>query len=202
MSLAQTLIDCGAVKFGDFTLRSGMKSNYYVDIKRATMNPEVLRKISEAISDKLDDLGFTFTDEPFDHERYIRYAGMELGAVPIVVATALLDSTPYLIVRKAAKDHGTQQRIEGDFFPGDAVVVLEDVTTTGGASAEAVEELKKAGLEVRLVLTVVDRQQGAAVKFASLDVEFHSLVTAEELLQLYPNIEYDDGPEPESDEAP
>lgn len=186
-NLLDALVNCGAVKFGDFTLKSGLKSTYYVDIKKASMNPVVLREITQAMSDKLDLLGFRTSDAPFDHETDIRYAGMELGAVPILVAASLKDDVPFLIVRKEPKDHGTMQRIEGDFYPGDAVVVLEDVTTTGGTSLDAVHQLRLANLNVRYVVSVVDRDQGAAEAFKGCGVKFTSLITAEELLAACPN---------------
>ncbi len=182
--LIEALIDCGAVKFGNFTLKSGLQSKYYVDIKLASMSPSVLREIAAAMSAKLDDLGFDLHEE--EHEDAdILYAGMELGAVPILVATSLLDEVPYLVVRKAAKEHGTQQRIEGKFVQGEGVIVMEDVTTTAGTALEACEQLKLAGLEVRHVITVVDRQQGAAEKFAELGIPFDALVTADEILKAY-----------------
>lgn len=168
-SLLDALLACGAVKFGEFTLASGATSDYYVDIKKASTDPHVLSVIAEE-----------FAKHSADAERI---AGMELGAVPLAVATGLHTQTPFLIVRKKAKDYGTTSRIEGVYEKGMKVLVVEDVTTSGGSSAEAVKVLREAGLEVTAVATVVDREAGAAKLFEDLDVPFIALVTASKLLE-------------------
>jgi orotate phosphoribosyltransferase len=172
MTLRDSLIACGAVRFGDFTLASGAKSPYYVDIKRASTDPKILREIGEG-------MGSTAS-------RYDLVAGMELGAVPIAVAASLASGVPFLIVRKKAKEHGTGSRIEGTFARGQRVLVVEDVTTTGGSSLQAVEVLRSEGLVVDTVLTVVDREQGAAAAFAKVGVKLEALVRASELLRAAP----------------
>lgn len=168
MTLRDALIACGAVRFGDFTLASGAKSPYYVDIKRAATDPKVLRIIGDEMGRRAN-----------GHDVI---AGMELGAVPIAVAASLASGLPFLMVRKKAKDHGTGSRIEGVHAPGQRVLVVEDVTTTGGSSIQAVETLREAGLIVDTVLTVVDREQGAADAFAKIGVRLEGLVKASELL--------------------
>lgn len=169
MSLKDQLITCGAVRFGDFTLASGAKSSYYVDIKKASTNPTVLRAIGDAIAPEAR--GYDFI------------AGMELGAVPIAVAASLSSGVPYLIVRKEAKGYGTGKRIEGDFTPGARVLVVEDVTTSGGSSIKAIDVLREAGLQVDRCITVVDREQGAGPAMAEKKVQLTGLVTARQLLQ-------------------
>ena len=166
-SLARLLVECGAVRFGAFTLASGQTSDVYVDIKRAWTDPKRLATIAAALAAEVGDAE--------------RLAGMELGAVPLVVATALRTGLPYVVVRKAPKAHGTQQRFEGDIPPGARVVVIEDVVTTGGSSAETVHVLRDAGAHVDRLLAVVDRRQGGSEKLRSLDVRIESLVTLEEL---------------------
>ena len=168
-TLREALISCGAVRFGEFTLASGAKSSYYVDIKKASTDPKVLRLMGDGLAKKLGTAQ--------------RIAGMELGAVPLAAAAALASGVPFLMVRKKAKEHGTASRIEGPFAAGEEVVVVEDVTTSGGSSLEAVKVLREAGLKVTKVVTVVDRQQGAAAAFADVGVLFESLVTAKELLE-------------------
>lgn len=168
-TLREALISCGAVRFGDFTLASGAKSSYYVDIKKASTDPKVLRLMGDGLAKKVGTAQ--------------RIAGMELGAVPLAAAAALASGVPFLMVRKKAKEHGTASRIEGPFNAGEEVVVVEDVTTSGGSSMEAVRVLREAGLRVTKVVTVVDRQQGAATAFADAGVLFESLVTAKELLE-------------------
>ncbi|HUR68304.1 MAG TPA: orotate phosphoribosyltransferase [Candidatus Thermoplasmatota archaeon] len=168
-ALRDALIACGAVRFGEFTLASGAKSNYYVDIKRASTDPAVLRLIGEGFAKRLGPAH--------------RIAGMELGAVPLAAAASLASGIPFLMVRKKPKGHGTNTQIEGIFEPGMEVVVVEDVTTSGGSSADAVRVLRTAGLTVTKVITVVDREAGAAVAFADLGVRFEALTTASELLK-------------------
>lgn len=166
--LVDALIRCGAVRFGEFTLASGAKSNYYVDIKRASTDPKVLRLIGEGFAKHVG------------HAH--RIAGMELGAVPLAAAAALASGVPFLMVRKKPKGHGTNSQIEGVFESGMEVVVVEDVTTSGGSSADAVRVLRDAGLVVKKVVTVVDREAGAAKAFADMGCQFEALTTASKLL--------------------
>ncbi|MEM2900738.1 MAG: orotate phosphoribosyltransferase [Thermoplasmata archaeon] len=148
MMLAKLLKECGAVMFGDFTLTSGKKSKYYVDIKKASTEPKILREIAKEIKNKL----------PKGTERL---AGLELGAVPIVVAVSLETDLPYVIIRKGERTHGTGKLIEGMLKEGEKVVLIEDVTTTGGSSIKSIEILRNAGAKVEDVITVVDREEGA-----------------------------------------
>jgi orotate phosphoribosyltransferase len=167
--LRAELVACGAVRFGDFTLASGAKSRYYVDIKKASANPRVLRAIADAIAPRAD--------------RYDYVAGMELGAVPIAVSVSLVTGKPFLIVRKEAKKHGTGSRIEGDFEAGKRALVVEDVTTSGGSSLEAVKVLREAGLVVDRCVVVVDRDAGATKTLGEAGVALDPLVRASELLE-------------------
>lgn len=162
------LVKCGAVKFGDFTLASGKKSPYYIDIKRASTDPTVLGLIGEAISAQA--------------REYDAIAGMELGAVPIAVATSLASKKPFMTVRKVAKGHGTNARIEGEIRPGARVLLVEDVTTTGGSSLEAIQVLREAGLVVDRCVVVVDREEGGKALLADSGIVLEALVRASELL--------------------
>jgi len=171
----QDLIDAlraaDAVEFGEFELSHGGTSEYYVDKYRFETDPDCLARIAEAFADRLR-----------GDEDVARLAGVALGAVPLVAATAVELDCPYVIVRKAAKEYGTGNRIEGEFEPGEAVVVLEDVATTGQSAVDAVEALREAGAVVDRVLVVVDREEGAGEHLADHDVELEALVTASELL--------------------
>ncbi len=158
---------CGAVRFGSFTLASGATSDVYVDVKRAWTDPSVLGPIADALARRVSG------EE--------RLGGMELGAVPLVVATALRTGLRFVVVRKAAKAHGTQQRIEGELPRGARVLVLEDVTTSGGSSLETVEVLRTAGAVVERVVTVVDREQGATERLRAAGVRLEALTTLSEL---------------------
>lgn len=162
-ALRDVLLASGAVRFGSFTLTSGQTSDVYVDIKRAWTDPAVLRRIGR-------DLVPHVTGAE-------RLAGMELGAVPLVVAVALETGLPYSVVRKAARAHGTGQRIEGAFPSGTRIVVIEDVTTTGGSVVETVGLLRTAGARVDRVVVVIDREAGAAARLQAIGVELVALAT-------------------------
>ena len=165
--MGRMLRDCGAVRFGHFTLASGQESDVYVDIKKAWTDPARLALIAELLAGQVGDAEVL--------------AGMELGAVPLVVATALRTGLPYLVVRKSAKSHGTQQRFEGEIPAGARVLVIEDVSTTGGSSAETVAVIRGAGGRVDRLLVVVDRGQGARERLAGLSVTLEPLLTLAEL---------------------
>ena len=165
--LTRLLLEAGAVKFGTFTLASGATSDVYIDIKQVWTRPERLRAIAARFAARVGDAELL--------------AGMELGAVPLVVATALATGLPYVVVRKAAKAHGTGQRYEGTVPPGARTLVLEDVVTTGGSVADTVGVLRGAGAELTGVLAVVDRGEGGREKLAALGVELGALATLAEL---------------------
>lgn len=165
--IARCLVDAGAVRFGDFTLASGQKSDLYVDVKRAWTDPDRLDRIAEALAARVG---------PVD-----RLAGMELGAVPLVVATALRVRRPYIVLRKAPKEHGTRQAFEGEIPAGARVLIIEDVATTGGSSLRSVEILRAAGATVDRALVVVDRELGAARLLAAAGVRLEALVTLSDL---------------------
>lgn len=158
---------CGAIKFGKFTLASGKQSDYYVDVKKAATRPDLLREIALRMAPHV--------------KGYSRVAGVELGAVPIAAAVALETGLPFLIVRKAAKEHGTKRTFEGELWAGDRVVFVEDVVTTGGTLRKAIEGLRTEGAIVDRAVAVVDREEGGAEALASAGVEFLALLRARDL---------------------
>jgi orotate phosphoribosyltransferase len=150
---------------GDFLLRSGARSSYYIDKYLFTTRPELLRRIASALAARL----------PAD---VTRLAGPVLGAVPLVTALSLETALPMVLVRvEKPKDYGTAKQIEGTLVSGDRVAVVEDVVTTGGAGVATVEALRAAGAEVIAALAVVDREQGGAEAFAAQGVPFQALFT-------------------------
>ncbi len=165
--LARMLLDCGAFRTGNFRLASGATSDVYVDVKKAWTDPGRLRQLGRALAARVGDAE--------------RLAGMELGAVPLVVATALETGLPYVVIRKAAKGHGTNQRYEGEIPAGARLLLIEDVTTTGGSSADSLSVLRGAGARVSRVLCVIDREAGARALLAGLGAELESLATLREL---------------------
>ena len=171
--LSEALKSCGALQFGEFTLASGAKSDYYIDIKKASTNPEVLRLIARLMAQKM-------RDESIQADRI---AGVVLGSVPLATALALETGIPYVMIRKEKKDHGTGKLIEGDLNAGDRVLVVEDVITTAGSSIKAIGTLREAGAEVKYVISVIDREGGGAKNLAEAGVDFRPLVKASELVK-------------------
>jgi orotate phosphoribosyltransferase len=170
-ALVAALVAADAVRFGEFELSHGGTSEYYVDTYRFETDPDALERVADAFAARLDAAGVDAT-----------LAGVALGAVPLAAATSIAAGVPYVVVRKAKKEYGTSNRIEGAFAAGERVVVLEDVATTGRSALDAVDALRAAGAVVDRVLVVVDRQEGAAELLADHDVELASLLTAEDLL--------------------
>ncbi|MBR6203646.1 MAG: orotate phosphoribosyltransferase [Candidatus Methanomethylophilaceae archaeon] len=170
--LTQALKECGALQFGDFTLASGAKSSYYIDIKKASTNPRVLYLISQLMAMKMQDLNI----------RPDRIAGVVLGSVPLAAALSLATGVPYVMIRKEKKDHGTGKLIEGDLEAGDKVLVVEDVITTAGSSIKAIETLRASGAVVTDVISVIDREGGGRENLEDAGVAFHPLVKASDLV--------------------
>ncbi len=146
--LIEMLIEVGALKFGEFTLSSGKKSNIYVDIKHACTYPEVLKVIAKLMAERIN---FEFD----------KIACIELGGVPLAVALSLEVNKPYVIFRKEKKSYGVGGDIVGVVNEGESFIVVEDVTTTGRSALSVVERVKSRGGKVVAVLTVVDRNEGA-----------------------------------------
>jgi orotate phosphoribosyltransferase len=158
---------------GDFVLRSGRRSDYYLDKYRFETRPDVL----EAIGARLADL-------VAEHEPEAdRLAGPELGAVALAAAASLASGLPFLIVRKEAKGYGTDNRLEGAFEPGERVCLIEDVITSGGAAVAAIQALREAGLECRTAVCVVDREEGGVDELARHGVRLRPLFRAGEFAQ-------------------
>jgi orotate phosphoribosyltransferase len=157
---------------GDFVLRSGKRSRYYLDKYRFETRPDILAALGERIA------GAVVEHEP----EAIRLAGPELGAVALAAAASLASGLPFVIVRKAAKDYGTSNRLEGTYAAGDRVCLVEDVVTSGGALIAAVEALRAAGLVVGSAVCVVDREEGGREALADEAVRLHSIFRASEVL--------------------
>ena len=168
--LARALRDAAYLE-GDFVLRSGRRSRYYLDKYRFETRPDLLRPLGRAIAQAVR-----------DHEpQATRLAGPELGAVALAAAASLESGLPFLIVRKEAKEYGTSNRLEGVFEEGECVCLVEDVVTSGGAAIEAVEALREAGLRVSNAVCVVDREEGGVDELARHAVRLRPLFTASQL---------------------
>ena len=163
-----------ALEFGDFTLASGKKANFYLDCRKVTMDSESAPLIAEAMIDRLPN--------PWPDA----VGGMAVGAVPIAAAilarVGMRDrALKGFFVRKEQKDHGTNRRVEGSVSSGDRVVIVEDVVTSGGSSLDAIRSCREFGLVVEHVIAIVDRQAGAAEAFAQHDCQLTALMTVADL---------------------
>jgi orotate phosphoribosyltransferase len=156
---------------GDFVLRSGRRSKYYLDKYRFETRPDLLGALGERLAAAARD-----TDPGA-----ARLAGPELGAVALAASASLASGLPFLIVRKAGKQYATEQRIEGEFEPGERVCLVEDVVTTGGAAIEAVVALREAGLTCERAVCVVDREEGGSEALAASGVHLRALFRASEV---------------------
>lgn len=157
---------------GDFVLRSGRRSRFYLDKYRFATEPDLLEALGARIAKTVADV------EP----AAVRLAAPELGAVPLAAAASLASRLPFLIVRGERKSHGTANRIEGTFTPGECVCLVEDVVTTGGAAVETVQALREAGLVCSSAICVVDREEGAADALARAAVRLWPVFRASDLL--------------------
>ena len=157
---------------GDFLLRSGRRSSYYLDKYRFETRPELLGPLGERLAAAAR-----------EHEPdAVRLAGPALGAVALAASASLASGLPFVIVRDTAKEYGTANRLEGPFEEGEVVCLIEDVVTSGGALGEAVAALREAGLVVRNAICVVDREEGGADELARLGVRLRSLYRAGDLV--------------------
>jgi orotate phosphoribosyltransferase len=157
---------------GDFVLRSGRRSRYYLDKYRFETEPRLLRALGDRIAASVAESAPTAA----------RLAGPELGAVALTAAASLASGLPFLIVRNEEKGYGTARRVEGAFVAGEEVCLVEDVVTSGGAAAAAVEALRSQGLECRTAVCVVDREEGGADALARQAVRLVPIFRASDVL--------------------
>ncbi len=169
--LADSLLEHAYLE-GDFLLRSGKRSRYYLDKYRFETRPELLRPLGERIAAAVREHASDAT----------RLAAPELGAVALATAASLESGLPFVIVRKAAKEYGTANRLEGPYADGECVCLVEDVVTSGGALLDSIEALRQAGLVVHTAVCIVDREEGGADALARHAVRLRPLYRAGELL--------------------
>lgn len=165
--IAELLIQFKAIETGDFTLASGAKSTYYIDVKTAVTHPDLLNAIATRVAES--------------HEFDV-VAGVAVGGVPLAVATALAAKKPYAIIRASEKSHGKKEMIIGH-VRNKHVLLIEDVTTSGGSALYGIKTLRTAGARADCVVTVVDREQGAETLLSQQGIEFMPLVRVSELLK-------------------
>ncbi len=172
-TLADDLLSAGCIKFGEFTLKSGLKSPIYIDLRQLVSRPSLLAAVAEAYLPILQKLEFS------------RIAGLPYAAIPIATAVSLQGGYPMIYPRKEVKEYGTKAEIEGEYHSGETVVVIDDLATTGGSKFEAIEKLTAAGLKVKDVVVLIDRQSGAKESLEAAGFRLHAVLTISELLDYW-----------------
>ena len=170
-SLADALLEAGCIKFGEFTLKSGLKSPIYIDLRQIITYPKLLEQIGASYLPLLKQLSFD------------RIAGLPYAAIPIATAVSLQGNYPMIYPRKEVKTYGTKAEIEGEYHADETVVVIDDLATTGGSKFEAIEKLTAVGLKVKDVVVLVDRQSGAKESLAQAGYSMYAVLTITQLLQ-------------------
>jgi uridine monophosphate synthetase len=169
-ALAHGLLESGCVQFGEFTLKSGLVSPIYIDLRRLVGDPDLLATVASAYLPLLHGLAFD------------RLAALPYAALPIATAISLQGGWPMVYPRKESKVYGTQAQVEGIYQPGETVVVVDDLATTGGSKFEAIEKLASAGLKVTDIVVLIDRESGAREALAESGYRLHSVMTLSQLL--------------------
>ena len=165
--LAKRIADVALLR-GEFTLRSGRRSNYYLDKYRFETQPDVLIELGKMLAEHVTS----------DVDRIV---GPELGAVPLAAAAAMASGKPALFVRNQKKEYGSNKQIEGVFNPGETILLVEDIMTTGGQVVEAAKTVEAAGLKVKKIVGVIDRLEGARANIEAAGYVFESLFTTRDL---------------------
>jgi uridine monophosphate synthetase len=164
-TLIQRLFEIGAIRFGDFTLKSGMKSPFYIDLRVVISFPDVLESIGGLMAAEITRCGAD------------RIAGIPYAGLPLAVAASLAGKLPLIYPRREEKGYGTKRRIEGLFTAGERVVLIDDIVTDGASKFEAIEPLEGAGLIVKDLVILIDREQGGRELLAAKGYTLHSVLT-------------------------
>jgi uridine monophosphate synthetase len=169
-SLADGLLEAGCIKFGEFTLKSGLTSPIYIDLRQVISYPKLLAQVARAYLPIVS------------HLRFSRIAGLPYAAIPIATAISLAGNYPMIYPRKEVKTYGTKAEIEGEYHAGESILVIDDLATTGGSKFEAIEKLTSVGLLVRDVVVLIDRQSGAKESLDQAGYSMHAVLTITHLL--------------------
>jgi uridine monophosphate synthetase len=171
--IGDELLATGCVKFGTFTLKSGLQSPIYIDLRQLISYPALLQLVCKAFTSKLEALQFD------------RIAGLPYAALPIATLIGQMGNWPMIYPRKEVKEYGTKASIEGIYQAGEQIVIIDDLATTGGSKFEAIDKLVEAGLKVKDVVVLIDRQSGASEALAEKGYQLHAVLHFTDLLHYW-----------------
>ena len=167
-TLVRRLFEIGAIRFGEFTLKSGIRSPFYIDLRVVISFPDVLESIGALMAAEVARCGAD------------RIAGIPYAGLPLAVAASLAARLPLIYPRREEKEYGTRRRIEGLFNPGERVVLIDDIITDGASKFEAIQPLEEAGLVVKDLVILIDREQGGRELLLARGYDLHSVLTVSE----------------------